>query len=449
MPYILIIVFLVLLIINYIGSGFDFFNPAFIFIFMNLLSALVCAVAVRVYEYELHLNTVLVLSCGGIVFTMVNLFVMFFTKHKRKARALGVYGSRLTPIRIRSYWIVIFIIFELIVAYATMRYVMNVVKAFEGSSYDFATSIGRYNSIVKNYGEDLRGLEVKSGPIYKYGWPLCRLLCVFLGAILINNYILSKKASLLLVTATLLPVIISFFTGSRTTAFRFLTAFIAEYILIYRNYVGSYKKGNTRILRRLIIIMIPAIVGLAFTINLIGRATTKNTFEYFVAYLGGPFINLDIYLQNPYHSSFFGQETFQRLYSFVGSRFGIDFLRYDLNLPYNTWHGVYLGNVYTMYFMFIEDFGYLGIVPLTAVVALFYTCWYSRLMNLRASRSVIRPLLLVYAYLFNDVIMLTFSNRFYEYFLVSTSIRIYLWMIPLWYCYKKGLFRSGLIYHDE
>lgn len=439
MLYLLLLIFIILLIINYFGSESDIFNPGVVFSLMNIISIVVCIVAVDLYNYDFHFNTVVVLSTGGIVFTIVNVVVSSINKGKM-IRASGIEGSKLNYIVIRRYWIILFILFEIVVAYYMIRYVNNVVHAYYGRTYDFATNIGKYNNIVKLHGEEYRKLPVRSERIYSFGWPLSMLLCVFLGAVASNNYILRRKLDKLLIIPIFLPIIMSLFTGSRSNAFRFITAFIAEYIIILRYHKGNCWRGSRKIIRRLLIIVVAVIIAMFLVVDLIGRAISMNSYQYFVAYIGGPIINLDSYLQHQYHSSFFGQETFQTFYSYIGGRFDIPFLRYDLNLPYFVWQGIDIGNVRTMYYMFIEDFGYWGIVPLTAIIAFFYSVMYKNLMNLNSSKNIFRPRLLIYAYLFNDLIMLTFSNRFYETVLSTFSIRVYLWLVLIFFFYRHRLF---------
>jgi len=431
---------LVLLFINYTIAGFDFFNPAVVFTFINIISVLVCTIATSVYDIPIHTNTLIVLVVGVLVFTIVNFFTEYVRRKRGDTRLSDANANNMTLINIRWFWVVAIVFLEVFVAYSMIRYVLTVPRVYYGSHFDLATSIGLYNDINKNHGDELRKMSISAGMLYSYGWPLCRLGSVILAAIGINNYCLTKKINIILIPAVALPVFMSLLTGSRSNAFRLFTAFIAEYILINRYCNGSYRKGSAKLLIKIIAITFLAIIGLSLVINIIGRTVSIDTYQYFVAYIGGPIINLDLYLQKPYHSSFFGQETFEQFYAYIGSVFGIESLRYDLYLPYNTWDGIYLGNVYTMYYMFIEDFGYWGILPLTTIIALFYMLVYSDLMNMDSIKGIFRPKLFIYSYLFNDLIMLTFSNRFFETSLNTLTIRMYYWLIVIWILYKKGIF---------
>lgn len=114
-----------------------------------------------------------------------------------------------------------------------------------------------------------------------------------------------------------------------------------------------------------------------------------------------------------------------------------------MTLPYITYEGRFLGNVYTMYYMFIKDFGYLGIVPLTAVIAIFYNGIYSKLMDFSKCKLVLGCSLFIYGYLTNALIMLLFSNRFYEDGLRKTSLYVYAAMALFWYVLRHIRLKFG------
>lgn len=442
MEYLLLATTVLLLEINYVASGGDFFNPAVVFCFMVLINSLMCCYGLYIYDIELHGNTVAVIVTGLIVFTVVNLFSELLKGNKNNNRKEGTANNKLYEVVLSKQLVIMIVVFEIMVSFSMNRYIRNVVSAYYGTSGSLADIVGYYNYLVKNHGEEFRALAVRSGRLYSLGWPLCCLLSVVLSSSAFNNYMLTRRLDVSFLVPAFLPIVASLLTGSRSTAFRLITAMLCSYIIIYRYYVGSYKIGNERLIRRLFLIAVLCILMFNSVVYFMGRNITASPLQYFIAYLGGPTINLELYLRNPYHSSFFGQETFRNIYQYIGDRFHISSLLYDLNIPYLKVNGFWLGNVYTMYYMFIEDFGYWGIVPLTAIIAIFYIYLYRLLSNMNRQNSVFGPTLFIYSYLFNDLIMLMFSNRFYENILRTTTIRFYVWLIIVWFVYmtfiKKG-----------
>ncbi|HFI0078032.1 TPA: O-antigen polymerase, partial [Streptococcus suis] len=110
-----------------------------------------------------------------------------------------------------------------------------------------------------------------------------------------------------------------------------------------------------------------------------------------------------------------------------------------LKLPFIRYNGIYeLGNVYTTFYQFLYDFGYIGVFVLTAIISIYYTTSY-RYVKKQAPALSLKMNLFIYAYLFNDLIMLIFSNRFYETVLNINTIKTFIAV----YLIKGLLFDNG------
>ncbi|MBO5474035.1 MAG: oligosaccharide repeat unit polymerase [Lachnospiraceae bacterium] len=439
--YALIITGGLLIILNFAIGRRDWLNPSVIFCTMNFIYSVVCLAIKFSYSIDFHFNTAIILMGGMLIFTLFNILVHL----KRRVYIKSIMSSQMDMpfFYINSQWVCILIVFELIVALYMIKYARDVSRAFYGSSQGILSDIGILNNITKNRGDEFRNSGVHASAIYVLGWPLCIAANSIISCVFIWNYKKTHVKELFMLFPSVIMLIMSFLIGSRSTAFRFITAFIIEFIIISRWNNKSYRQGQFKMIVRLIFILSIILIGLGYSINLIGRQTSIPIFEYVTAYVGAPFYNLDIAIQNGIvKSELFGQETFHHLYKFLSSRLGISEWNYSLNLPYLRYHGHYLGNVYTMYFMFLEDFGGMGVVILTSFIAWYYNSTYSTLMNWDRNETCFGVRLFIYGYLFNDLIMLTFSNRFFETTLGTTSILYYFWLFILWYLFRQGLFFS-------
>ena len=205
-----------------------------------------------------------------------------------------------------------------------------------------------------------------------------------------------------------------YFGGSRSTIFRLIT-FIAVLYYILSLRTGKDVRIAKRLQRKLIFWGVVVLVLFFATLEIFGRSTSTNLFHYLFIYTGAPLYNLDVFIQTyelPINQLYFGQQTFYGIYNFILPR--LDLSRYYLELPFVRYSWEYgLGNVYTTFYQFLYDFGYSGIVPLISVIAWYYTGTYTKIRGV-ISESVVDFRLLIFAFLFNDLIMLFFSNRFYE-----------------------------------
>ena len=110
-------------------------------------------------------------------------------------------------------------------------------------------------------------------------------------------------------------------------------------------------------------------------------------------------------------------------------------------------NGLPTGNVFTTFYMFFYDFTYFGIIPLVSVIALYFVPTYSRILGTEycEKKYLFDYRLFIYAYLFNDVIMLIFSNRFFESvitvgflrFLITSAILVWIIKQNIVFKYKK------------
>ena len=66
-----------------------------------------------------------------------------------------------------------------------------------------------------------------------------------------------------------------------------------------------------------------------------------------------------------------------------------------------------------MFYKIIYDFGFSGVFWVTGLMALYYSLTYMRIRT-KINHHPIDFRLFIYAYLFNDLIMSAFSNRYYE-----------------------------------
>ncbi|HFI0346423.1 TPA: O-antigen polymerase, partial [Streptococcus suis] len=227
----------------------------------------------------------------------------------------------------------------------------------------------------------------------------------------------------------------------RSPIFRLIT------YMVFIFYILTLKNGYSRfqmkvVIKRIISIAIAVLVLFFVSLSMFGRTNNYNNFHYLFIYLGAPLYNLDVFIQThsfPIVQEYFGQQSFQSLYNYILPKIGQE--TYSLILPYVQYSSVYgLGNVYTTFYQFLYDFGYLGLIILTIGISGFYTTSYKNLLNFNKWNSNFSILLFIYAYLFNDLIMLIFSNRFYETILSVNTLKIFIFTFII----KSLLFDNGI-----
>ena len=438
---------IIFIFVNYLISDFDFFNASVIFCCVNFAALLMCFFMREEYWFSLHWNTILVLSLGQFVFTVSNYLAKHLLPYSKKKSLNKPYDFKC--IIIRPIWIILFIILELVVAYFIKQYVSNISRALFGGSSSFSEDIGNYNYAIKFMSDRFVSLNMHQNLIIKIGIPVCTAFTYILIVVVINNYIAVKKIEPLIIFAIVISVVISFLTGSRSEAFRYVTFALCASIIAKRRSKGSFKKGNFKLLIRSLFIVLLVALGALGIRSFLGRSTTYDaTWQRAIfPYFGSPILNLDIALnsKNIYKSDIFGEQTFYQIINWTGNHLNIDELKVNLHLPFLSSNGISTGNVYTMYYMFIEDFGYWGIIPLTIIIGIYYNFSYEIIMNMRKNKNPLGLRLFIYCYMFNSLVMLLFSNRFFEHILNVSIWVIFLMMYFIWRYIKKGLFSKKIV----
>ena len=143
----------------------------------------------------------------------------------------------------------------------------------------------------------------------------------------------------------------------------------------YRIHKGEHFNIRPVFLKIIFLLSAVSLFFISF-IYIVGRSQADMDFEAVAMsmfiYAGAPIFNLDIYLQNSWEQThgIFGELTFIRLINWLGIKFGESSLVYELDLPFLSYRNYDLGNVYTTFYAFIYDFGFLGVVFLTGFMAI-------------------------------------------------------------------------------
>lgn len=235
-------------------------------------------------------------------------------------------------------------------------------------------------------------------------------VCICIALYLINNLAVKKKIEIIQIIYLGIYAFDQMLSGGRTALFRMITAILIITVICF----GLNKRRNfTKLLFKIVGIIfgiILLLIGINMLLNRTGENSTLNLIlESIYVYIGAPIQNLDTYLQGTRHTpELWGSQVFRNIYTYLGGKYGISQYLYQLDLPFLKHNGLNTGNVYTTFYQFYYDFGYDGIVPLMAIIALYFSCAYRKIYNNKPFTIII------YAYLFNDLIMLIFSDRFYE-----------------------------------
>lgn len=419
MIFALIVSTLALILINYKIAGGDYFYPPVIFSFMFFISSLICAFNLKKYNITISALTVIIIISAILIFTLVGIYFRSISTRMKDNL------DKPSAIKINTIYYIILILVQIVSIIFFVKYLYNLTAAYAGAGYpnvpsDMTGMIGLYDNLTKFWPDIYNHLAVKTPFLYSLTNPLSsagEYLCIYIA---VNNYFAKDSINKFTYIIVFLAVVRILLNGSRTPLFRIIT-FVLFLIFYFSFKCGKFRLGNIKFLLKIVGILVLAIVLFYFLQFIIGRKVENMTFgNSFFTYAGAPLLNLNNSLMHQNISFFegvnnthiFGGQVFYNLYSYLSKLLKITIDNSSiLTFAYSD-NGIETGNVYTMFYPIIYDFGYFGIFIFTTIEATYYCYFYNK--NLFGIlKNGINFSLFIYAYLFNDLVMSAFSNRFY------------------------------------
>lgn len=426
MLYLLLGIVLIFLIINYKLADHDYMHPGFIFSLIFLMSTVFCILETERFAIVFHLQTVLVVGFALFAFTLISVWM---SKKKSAMEKRNMPPIKIESIPVSNTVVCVFILIEVVTLLYFVKYLQAVSIAHHGTVVSLSEMISLYDTMTKFWTEYFNELAIPVPLIYRLGNPLTQAGGYLLLYVLVNNFIADKKINILHVISVGLLCAFHLLNGSRSPLLRMLTmAVILFYVLKAKE--SPKIRGNIKIAFSLVILAVFAAVGFIIMLNLMGRDDSMDVERYLFIYLGAPLVNFDNFLaqfEAPTLIPVLGAQTFRAIYLYAAKLLKIPDFWYDgLDEFAFSNNGIEIGNVYTTFYEFVYDFGYIGVIPLIAIIALYYVWTYNSFDKDNQGKTKMDYKLFIYSYLFNDLVMLFFSNRFFQTSLDAPFIKLFI-----------------------
>lgn len=380
----------------------DFANPGFLYLGVWLIATFSSLFIIK--EGDISFKTVLVVILGNLLFVLGILFSQYFVvTHSKKIVIDEIY----IPVWL-TILLFLFILWGLNYIYRDLLNVSRIVepsisfnKVLEGARYASTRSLGR----ISYTSATLLRIYYALGVVYFYYF--CKSLFYTQRSNLYRYTLLGM--SLLLLGSSILS------TG-RSELLGMVAAYLTLLLLFYSK---CYAWENIKYRGKLLKIIIYAgfiflglflIIGV-FLLNRTGKNQGESLFDNLFKYLGSSIGGLDYFLNNRSLygvSKSFGQNTFLSLYSTLTS-LGIYTGTREVFLPTVNISGI-LTNVYTIYYYFIQDFGYfIGIL-----IQFLYGSIFGYFYYFIKKRHFSKYFLIIYSLISQALIMSFFAEQFFS-----------------------------------
>lgn len=435
--YLLVFALLLILVFNFLVVNFDYMHPSILFVVPFLVFGITSILGIESYDIVFHEQTLIVIISSALVFSIVTLFSQQFYKVKEET------SVTLKEIKVSKGITLCFIILFIVTQWAFIKYLKQISISHLGYVGSLGEMISLYDVMTKFWTDIFRELDIPIPLLYRVGNPITQGFGYLIVYIFVHNYVATKKIDKLQLIIIFLLCTNIVLNGSRSPIFRIVTMMLIIFYILY-NKKHNLNKGNWKFLLKSLLILLISGVFFISLLSLMGRENELDLFHYIFIYVGAPLVNLDNYLAfkpDGSYAAIFGEQTFRGFYAYIAKIIGDETLIFPTIDQFNfSNNGIEIGNVYTTFYSFIYDFEYIGFIPLVLIIALYYIFTYQRLKvsNIRLLDKVDFTLF-IYAYLFNDLIMLAFSNRFYTTVLDIGFVKILVFSYVFYLLFaKKG-----------
>lgn len=248
---------------------------------------------------------------------------------------------------------------------------------------------------------------------------------VYTFAIIENviNKSVKKKDVFLTILIIFTYVVMSLFDSNRLNLLQLLGAAVIYYLVLNNNI--DYKKLGTIVLR--LVLAFALLLFVFYEIRLlIGRSDSENStlVEYITKYAGGSIKLFDLFVTDPVKrvSPVWGFQSFGSLIKTLRG-FIPSIPDAISNQEFRSFNGISLGNVYSAYRGWYEDFGLKGVIILQGIYSLFYSVFYYKLKEF--GFSIHKFATIIYGYMATSIFLHPISDFLFSMFL-SVGFCIYL-----------------------
>lgn len=401
-------ILLVLLIFVYFINKKELVAPGVIFTSSFFIASLFALANAKKWSLNLDYRTFLVIVLGVLEFILISGVINLLQPINYKTSSLNdISEDDVLITNKKSPFIYVLIFIELFNIWMMVKYIRS---ASGLSNLSMAMNYLREESF-------LEGSSVAKMPwLTAFGSNFNMSVGLFFEYILAQSCFNKKIFSWPITIVTVLGVLTPFLNSSRGVSIFLIVSFLIDIYFASVKYNVNAKRSNWKYIIVVIIIGIVVLSLLQWSASLLGRNVENFTpFDYVSNYIGAQIKNLDIFIRTidfPVKEDVFGKQTFYAILPTFSKILGLNIGTYKLDLPFQVINGNSLGNVYTTFYPWLYDFGYMGVVILTGVMAIISQLIFNVARTKRnASLSLSQ---IIYSYIGSFIALSFFSNKFYE-----------------------------------
>lgn len=440
----------VILLLAYYTMGRNLSRPTILYV----AGFFICSLVAWSWKDEWGLETMspitaCILIGGALLFYIVEWLDYMRSESYNMAKTNCTASEEFKPIK--SWKLFMFLVFQDIAFFMMAKAKMNY-----SMTEDLVAAVGQINDESK-----FQNVFVQLPFIVGLSYNIC-IAAMPVWCVLLSYYInkLPKyKIQLILVFLNFVTLMVgTLLSGGRTSILNMIISFLS-FLYISSQFRKKWAGGlfSKKVLASILFIISIFVYGFSELSLVIGRKETNLTLGMLLSgYCGAEIKNLDDYVQYPFEqgneNGHFAQYTLCGLYDRIDQRIhNSDYGRINYpELLFNNYDGYPLGNVYTTYYNFLLDFGYIGAIFLAGVMSAITSMFYRKTIKSDFwNNGKMNIWILFYgSYMPMACFLSYFSNKMFESITISGVIR----NLVIWYLlilFFNGTFQNAIYFSDN
>lgn len=423
---ILWITWLILLsLMCYVLSRKVLLTPQFGLITCFIPQAIYALFYVKVWNLDFSFETMFVLFGGTAYFAFISMLLQnLFIRYRKKHPYAYIVGTEIEKkeIYIEKWKLVTLLIVQIIVLFLFIGYLNHLGRN------TLVENIVYYNNI--NKFAEVEDKAVIAIPRYiNWSYMFCTtssFLCVY---ILIHSLILKyKQHRLLLCLNILVSIILYAMKGGRFPIIALLISIVAMAYFISGRLNRWERSMKPKTILKCIIFFALIVFSFQAVGGILGRASSRSFTDYLSIYLSAQLKNLDIFIRKgAFGCDISNWQTLISLVNFIGRFINPQWV-HTYDQPFLSVNGKALGNVYTIFYWYLYDGGYIAVIIFLSILAITSQYFFQRAAYKRQKDSV-NMNVIIYSYLFYAIVLSFFCER---YFMALFSIGFVQMTVSLW-----------------
>lgn len=427
--FVLFVLLIVMLYLSYITSKGILFTPQFGFAISFIPQALLALFYVKKWNLDIGMETVLVIVGGICLFTICNVVfnkVKFSFNYGNKLNKNNTENNDDLIIRIDTWKFLVLIIFQLLTILLCIRYLLSLVPGVDLLSaityYRYTNLFSNNMFVIPSYIRMMRTFSISSGYVLLY--------------IYIHSMLYKDKVNKIFVLSNIgLSLVNDMLFGARTGLAIFAVSFVVQYYFIRGKKYGWKNALPFKSILKIVFFVFLFLATFQTIAEIMGRTlASEYTFmDYIAGYLSAEIKNLDVFLKKGnFGTTWENNQTLNGIIPLLAKVFDQPQWVHKLDLPFVIENNYNYGNVYTIFYPFIYDMGYIGILVYIPLMACICQVVYKKIININ-DNDTISISLIIYSYIYFALVFSFFSDKFYE-IVLNTK---FIWTLLSWIVLKK------------